>query len=58
MTHEFKLEHEVELEATPDQVWEAIATGPGVDSWFMGRTEFEPRVNGKGRWATSRRSRP
>jgi uncharacterized protein YndB with AHSA1/START domain len=50
MTHEFKLEHEVEIEATPEQVWEAIATGPGVDSWFMGHTEFEPHVNGKGRW--------
>jgi uncharacterized protein YndB with AHSA1/START domain len=23
-------------------VWEAIATGPGVDAWFMGRTEIEP----------------
>jgi hypothetical protein len=27
-------------------VWEAIATGPGLDSWFMGRNEVEPREGG------------
>ncbi|WP_143737006.1 SRPBCC domain-containing protein [Microbispora sp. GKU 823] len=42
MPHEFELHKEIELDATPEQVWEAIATGPGVDSWFMGRTEIEP----------------
>ncbi|GIH25775.1 hypothetical protein Aph01nite_40850 [Acrocarpospora phusangensis] len=46
MSHEFELIHDVELEATPDQVWEAIATGPGIDSWFMGRNEIEPREGG------------
>jgi uncharacterized protein YndB with AHSA1/START domain len=50
MAHEFKLEHEVEIEATPDQVWEAISTGPGFDSWFMGHTEIEPGLNGRARW--------
>lgn len=40
MTHPFELSQEIELAATPEQVWEAIATGPGVDSWFMGRSEF------------------
>ncbi|GAA1001219.1 SRPBCC domain-containing protein [Acrocarpospora macrocephala] len=40
MTHPFELSQEIELAATPEQVWEAIATGPGVDSWFMGRTQF------------------
>jgi uncharacterized protein YndB with AHSA1/START domain len=37
-------EHNVELsvDASPEHVWEAIATGPGIDSWFMGRTEVEP----------------
>jgi uncharacterized protein YndB with AHSA1/START domain len=39
MPHEFELHKEISLQATPEQVWEAIATGPGVDSWFMGRTE-------------------
>ncbi|GAA1017999.1 hypothetical protein Aple_069240 [Acrocarpospora pleiomorpha] len=40
MTHPFEVSLEIELAATPEQVWEAIATGPGVDSWFMGRTQF------------------
>ena len=26
---------EVELKATPEQVWEAVATGHGVSSWFV-----------------------
>jgi uncharacterized protein YndB with AHSA1/START domain len=26
---------EVEVPGTPEQVWQAIATGPGVSSWFM-----------------------
>jgi uncharacterized protein YndB with AHSA1/START domain len=48
MTHEFELREEIELEATPEQVWEAIATGPGIDSWLMGRNEVEPRLDGRG----------
>lgn len=46
MGHEFEVREEIELAATPEEVWEAIATGPGVDSWFMGRNEFEPREGG------------
>ncbi|GAA1502790.1 SRPBCC domain-containing protein [Sphaerisporangium rubeum] len=49
MSHEFQLTHDIELEATPEQVWDAIATGPGIDSWFMGRNEVEPGVGGAGR---------
>lgn len=26
---------EIEVPGTPEQVWEAIATGPGITSWFM-----------------------
>lgn len=48
MPHEFELRKEIELDATPEEVWDAIATGPGVDSWFMGRTEFEPGEGGRG----------
>lgn len=40
MGHSYEIPHEAELQATPEQVWEAIATGPGVDSWFMGRTDI------------------
>ncbi|GAA1974485.1 SRPBCC domain-containing protein [Catenulispora subtropica] len=46
MTHPFEIEVEVALPADPERVWEAIATGPGIDSWFMGRNEVEPRVGG------------
>jgi uncharacterized protein YndB with AHSA1/START domain len=42
----FELSYENETEATPEQVWEAIATGPGLDAWFMGRNEVEPREGG------------
>jgi uncharacterized protein YndB with AHSA1/START domain len=47
MTHEFELRKEIILDATPEQVWEAIATGPGIDAWFMGRNQVEPREGGR-----------
>jgi uncharacterized protein YndB with AHSA1/START domain len=46
MAHDFEIADDLTLEATPEQVWDAIATGPGVDSWFMGRTEIEPGQGG------------
>jgi uncharacterized protein YndB with AHSA1/START domain len=46
MTHPFEVKGEVTLDATPDEVWGAIATGPGIDAWFMGRNEVEPREGG------------
>ena len=36
---------EVEVPGTPEQVWQAIATGPGVSSWFV-PTEIDQRVGG------------
>jgi uncharacterized protein YndB with AHSA1/START domain len=39
MGHQFAQHHEAEVPAGPDEVWAAIATGPGIDSWFMGRNE-------------------
>jgi uncharacterized protein YndB with AHSA1/START domain len=41
MTHPFEVRGEITVDATPDQVWNAIASGPGVDSWLMGRTEVD-----------------
>ncbi|HKA09114.1 MAG TPA: SRPBCC domain-containing protein [Candidatus Dormibacteraeota bacterium] len=41
MTHPFEIRDEITVDATPDEVWAAIASGPGVDSWFMGRTEID-----------------
>jgi uncharacterized protein YndB with AHSA1/START domain len=36
---------EVEVPGTPEQVWEAIATGPGISAWFV-PTEMEGRDGG------------
>jgi uncharacterized protein YndB with AHSA1/START domain len=47
MPREFELRKEITLRATPEQVWEAIATGPGIDAWFMGRNQIEPREGGR-----------
>ena len=33
---------EVEVPGTPEEVWQAIATGPGISSWFA-PTQFEER---------------
>jgi uncharacterized protein YndB with AHSA1/START domain len=41
MGREFERTDRVETDASPDDVWTAIATGPGVDSWFMGRNEVD-----------------
>ncbi|MER6946689.1 SRPBCC domain-containing protein [Nonomuraea sp. NPDC000554] len=48
MPHEFEVRHEVTINATPEAVWKAISEGPGIDSWFMGHTELEPREGGRG----------
>jgi uncharacterized protein YndB with AHSA1/START domain len=47
MPREFELHKEIEIEATPEQVWDAIATGPGIDSWFMGPHTVEPGEGGR-----------
>lgn len=36
---------EVEVPGSPEQVWQAIATGPGISSWFV-PTEVEERAGG------------
>jgi uncharacterized protein YndB with AHSA1/START domain len=46
MGRAFDIRNEIAVDATPEQVWQAIATGPGIDSWFMGRNEVEPREGG------------
>jgi hypothetical protein len=35
MGKEFEIRREVELPATPEAVWEAVATGPGTASWLF-----------------------
>src|SRR5687767_14496038 len=36
---------EVEVSGTPEEVWQAIATGPGISAWFV-PTEVEEREGG------------
>ena len=36
------LQVEVEVPGTPEEVWQAIATGPGISSWMV-PAEFEVR---------------
>ncbi len=43
MTREIR--RRLELDATPEQVWDAVATGPGITGWFV-PTEVEPRLGG------------
>jgi uncharacterized protein YndB with AHSA1/START domain len=42
MGERFEQRREAEVPASPEQVWAAIATGPGIDSWFMGHSEVLP----------------
>ena len=37
---------EVEVPGAPEEVWEAIATGPGISKWFV-PAQVEPHVGGK-----------
>jgi uncharacterized protein YndB with AHSA1/START domain len=39
------VQSEAEVPGTPEQVWQAIATGPGVSSWFV-PCQIEERVGG------------
>jgi hypothetical protein len=44
MPKEFEIRREVELPGTPEEVWEAVATGPGTASWLFPE---EPGPNDK-----------
>jgi uncharacterized protein YndB with AHSA1/START domain len=46
MGQPFTQDYTADVPASPDQVWAAIATGPGIDSWFMGRNEVRPGAGG------------
>ncbi|MFD9939256.1 SRPBCC domain-containing protein [Nonomuraea sp. NPDC059023] len=45
MGKDFSIQKETELRATPEQVWDAIATGPGLSSWLF-PFAIEPGVGG------------
>jgi uncharacterized protein YndB with AHSA1/START domain len=46
MGQPFEQERDAEVPASPEEVWAAIATGPGIDSWFMGRNDVRPGLGG------------
>jgi uncharacterized protein YndB with AHSA1/START domain len=46
MGHPFEQHREAEVPAHPDEIWAAIATGPGIDSWFMGCNDVQPGAGG------------
>ena len=50
MPQPFEIDLNVDVDATPEEVWEAISTGPGMDSWFLGRIDIEQREGGAVRW--------
>ncbi len=41
MTDERSIELEIEVPGTPEEVWRAIATGPGISSWYVPHTVEE-----------------
>jgi uncharacterized protein YndB with AHSA1/START domain len=46
MSPEFEIRREVELAATPEQVWDAVATGAGTAAWLFPQGDIEPREGG------------
>ena len=40
-----RFEFELTVSATPEQVWDAIASADGISAWML-RTELDPRVGG------------
>ncbi|MBI4718520.1 MAG: SRPBCC domain-containing protein [Planctomycetes bacterium] len=41
------LRHEVEVDAAPDRVWEALTTKQGMESWMVAHADVDWRVGGK-----------
>jgi uncharacterized protein YndB with AHSA1/START domain len=46
MAHPFEVRGEQTVNATPDQVWEALSNGAAMDGWWMGENELEPGLGG------------
>jgi len=46
MNDDRRMELEIEVPGTPEEVWDAIATGPGITSWLH-PTEVEEREGGE-----------
>jgi uncharacterized protein YndB with AHSA1/START domain len=47
MPHPFRIETSVEVEATPEEVWDALTIGEQLDGWWIGApNHVEPRLGG------------
>jgi uncharacterized protein YndB with AHSA1/START domain len=46
MAHPFEVRGEQTINATPEQVWDALSNGASMDGWWMGENELEPRLGG------------
>jgi uncharacterized protein YndB with AHSA1/START domain len=46
MSGQRRVEAQIEIRTTPEQAWEAIATGPGISAWFMPAEIGDPREGG------------
>lgn len=44
---ERKIEKQIEIAATPEEVWKALTTGEGLERWFPLEAKVEPGVGGK-----------
>ena len=41
MGKDFETRHDATVTASPEEIWAAIATGPGISTWFVGQTEID-----------------
>ncbi len=52
MANPFEVRKQIEVQASPDVIWDAITTGEGMDGWFVGTgNEVERRLGGTVRLA-------
>ena len=51
MSKEFEIAREFEVDATPDQVWDAVTSGTG--GWLWPMEPPEPREGGRGPWGST-----
>lgn len=47
MPHPFRIELSIDIEATPEEVWDALTVGSQLDGWWIGApNDVEPRLGG------------
>lgn len=48
-----RFEIEIDVAATPESLWNALASGPGLESWFAPEARVTPGVGGEILWSWS-----